>query len=187
MRRLALSALLAVIAALILTGCGRASSPPVARRPATPFPAVLPPHTQLAFAQRDAGPVINGARRALFVGGEMLVLTRGRTAYVSCWAGRRMKSLATVTPAVAQRWAALLSRAHLAQMRSDAPVLRGRMLWFLDGGHVVALDFARHVHRAHCVGTECMAALRPDASLQAVELASAAFSAFITSHCPAAQ
>ena len=186
MRRLALSALLAVIAVLILTGCGRTSSPHVARTPATPFPAVLPPHTQLAFALRDSGPVVNGARRRFFIGRELLVLTRDRTAYVSCWAGRRMKSLGTVTPAVAGRWATLLSRAHLAAIHSDAPAARGRMFWFLDGGHVVALDFARHVHRAPCVGTECMAALRLDASLEAVQPATTAFSEFITAHCPAA-
>jgi hypothetical protein len=96
-----------------------------------------------------------------------------------------MKSLGTVTPAMAGRWATLLSRAHLAAIRSDAPGARGRMLWFLDGGHVVALDFARHVHRAPCAGTECMAALRFDATLEAVEPATTAFSEFIAAHCPA--
>ena len=186
MRRLVLPALLAVIAALVLAGCGGASSPPVARTPATSFPAALPPHTELAFALRDSGLVANGARRRVFIGRELLVLTRNRTAYVSCWAGRRMQSLGTVTPAVAGRWASLLSQAHLAAIHSDAPAAQGRMFWFLEGGHVVALDFARHVHRAPCVGTECMAVLRLDASLKAVQPATTALSEFITAHCPAA-
>lgn len=184
MRRLALSALLAGVAALILTGCGGSSSHLV-RTPATRFPAPLPAHAELAFALRESGPVVNGARHTHFAGGESLVLTRDRTAYVSCWAAQRMKSLGTVTSATAQRWATLLSRAHLTRIQSDAPTVAGRTFWFLDGGHVIALDFARHVHRAACAGTECTAALRLDASLEAVQPAAAAFSAFIAAHCGA--
>ena len=86
---------------------------------------------------------------------------------------------------MAQRWATLLSRAHLTRIQSDAPTVAGRTFWFLDGGHVIALDFARHVHRAPCAGTECTAALRLDASLEAVQPATAAFSAFIAAHCGA--
>lgn len=178
-----------VVAAIALSGCARAPRSPAPARSyvtSSAFPIPVPPSSRIVYAVRLTAPFAGASRATVASALAELALTNDRRAFVACRVPERMRFVARLPVAVAQRWAGLLAGAHLERMRSDPPDPQGRWFTFADASHIVHIDFARHVRRAPCTGTECTAMLRLDSTIRALLPAMNAFNDFIVAHCAGA-
>jgi hypothetical protein len=190
MRMWMFSVFVAAAVGVGLGGCGRAAGgvagPTTTSAVASALPIPVPSGSRIVYAVRLTAPWAGGERATVASALAELALTGDRRAFLACRAPERMRFVARLPVAVAQRWAGLLAGAHLARMRSDPPDPQGRWFTFADGEHIVHIDFIRHVHRAPCRGTECTAMLRLDSTIRALTPAMNAFNDFIVAHCSGA-
>lgn len=189
-RALPIAAPLAALVALALAGCASARRTTTATAPAqaSAFPVPLPAGTVLAYAVRQTPLVLSGIRRPAATAStiQTRVLGRARTVAISCRTSAPPRALGTISSAQATAWARLLDAGHVASARSDPVSPTHRGFWFARLGRVVDLDFARHVRRAPCTGTDCAAALHIDSTLAALEPAMVRFGGLLAAHCPPA-
>jgi hypothetical protein len=168
-----------VVAAVGLVGCGSAARL-----------AAAPPHSRssgplLGFSVRQTAEPLTGLQVALRPRTVGMAVTSSRVASVSCRLGAPLRPVGIVAPGLLAHWTSLLNAARLQTIRSDPPG-PGRVYWFSYRGREVRVQFDRHMHRAPCVATQCMAMMRIDATLRAVLPAATALSGFIAAHCPVA-